>query len=160
MSSFTKEDYEPQHRTRQHGHIEDVIAAGGKVTEIQQHERNENLNVIVKLADSEDEMKFTNVKPEKIAELREKFPEIGEPAMTDLDDLKKREHPTKFIEMIKEPGATIVDWHPRKGGNYTVHVQTSDGQKHAYSQISEAHMQEFIKDFEPGSSGNLESAEE
>ncbi|KAJ3316959.1 hypothetical protein HDU76_001440 [Blyttiomyces sp. JEL0837] len=141
---------EAHHRTRQHGSLEQAISSGGKVTEIRQHEQNENLNVVVLMPDSDEEMIFTNVKPEHIEELREKFPDIGKAAHQ--RHLKKGEHPNKFIDMIKESGAKISDWHPTERGTYSVHVQTKDGQKHAYSSISEAHMKEFVEDFEPGSS--------
>ncbi|KAJ3316249.1 hypothetical protein HDU76_001948 [Blyttiomyces sp. JEL0837] len=146
------EDYQPLHRTRQHGSLNQVIADGNKVTEITQHEENENLNVIVKMPDSDEEMIYTNVKPGHIEKLRETYPDsIGDVAK--IENLKKGEHADKLVDMMKEPGAKIVDWHPtRTPYTYSIHVQTDDGERHAYSSVSEPHMKQFIPDFKPGSS--------
>ncbi|KAJ3316958.1 hypothetical protein HDU76_001439 [Blyttiomyces sp. JEL0837] len=143
----TGKEEETHHRTRQHGNIEQAISSGGKVVDIAQHEQNENLTVVVRMPDSDEDLVFTNVKPEHVEELKKKYPNIGKPAKS--HHLKKGEHPTKFIDMIKEPGAEVCDWHPTERGTYSIHIRTSDGQKHAYSSISEAHMIQYVSDFEP-----------
>ncbi|KAJ3316957.1 hypothetical protein HDU76_001438, partial [Blyttiomyces sp. JEL0837] len=124
------------HRIRQHGSLEQ-----GK---------RQLLNVIVKLPDEDEEMNFTNITTKHLNALRNKHPSVAEAIKS--AQLEKGKHPTKFLDLIKSRGAKIAAWHPTERGTYSVRVETRDGHRHAYPSVSEAHMREFVPNFEPGSS--------
>ncbi|KAJ3191152.1 hypothetical protein HK101_008023 [Irineochytrium annulatum] len=149
--------------TRQSGNIDNIIKEGGTITDAYSHGGgNDNYNVHVMRNDA-TEMIFTNITPERFEQLQklhcaQDLQGNERSALeSEANEMSNNRQPhTRFIDLMKKEGGEISDYHLTERGTYSVHVQTKDGKKHAYSSISEAHMKEFVPDFEPGSSMTAE----
>ncbi|KAJ3117207.1 hypothetical protein HDU96_007635 [Phlyctochytrium bullatum] len=144
--------------TRQSGNLDQIIAAGGIITAVHDHEHNNNLSVYVMKPDDEVEMVFSNVSQAHLEKLKQNYPHVKE-RMEKLVDPEYEEQKlhasTTFLDIMKS-GGRITDYHPTERGTYSIHCVSKDGVKYSYSSISDAHMREFLgEEFQPGESVTL-----
>ncbi|KAJ3008390.1 UNVERIFIED_CONTAM: hypothetical protein HDU68_003134 [Siphonaria sp. JEL0065] len=161
-SSHTQADADQLHKpSRALGSLETALKHRGDIVDMHSHENNNTFSVTVRIPenvfeeegemimDSPRDMVFTGVSLDHIKALAEVHPAVAKY----MDEYELHLfHPSKLIELLQEPGAKIVGWHPTMKGSYSIQVSCGDGCQRSFSSVSEEHMKMFMPAFVSGTS--------
>ncbi|KAJ3108712.1 hypothetical protein HDU97_000110 [Phlyctochytrium planicorne] len=136
------------HAGVQHGSIDQILADGGTVTDIRDHEKSDSYSVYVKRADSDEQMVFTNISGEHVEAIRKKFPDLDDSVEEILDPTYNEEEEEIEDEGESElvaAGEEVMSVESNEDGTYTVNMKAKGGAKDVLKGVDEEDIFEYVE---------------